>query len=322
MKVQLIVVRGKPEGKVIPLVGPKFKIGRGETCHLRPNSEQVSREHAEFSIVQGVVAVADLGSRNGTLVNGKAITEGPCALKDRDLVQVGPLTFAVSIQDAPAPAAAAVKPVAPAAAAPPAVAPPPAPAAVVAPAPVAKAPAKPAKSAPEEVLNEEIDAWLVGEGTGSGSDVPTNVYGGDTITIAAFKDAAEAAAAPAPPPAPTPAPTPAQPAAAAKPAPVEASEEEEEEAREEEEEEVVMDTLDDEDDDEEEGEDDEEGDGTPAVEEFIDESNPFYAAKKAQQQASKAPAPGAGGANQQFKDTSDAATEILRKLMEKRRASK
>ena len=49
MKVQLVVVRGKPEGKVIPLVGPNFKIGRGETCHLRPNSEQVSREHAEFS---------------------------------------------------------------------------------------------------------------------------------------------------------------------------------------------------------------------------------------------------------------------------------
>ena len=50
MKVQLIVVRGKPEGKVIPLAGPKFKIGRGETCHLRPNSEQVSREHAEFTL--------------------------------------------------------------------------------------------------------------------------------------------------------------------------------------------------------------------------------------------------------------------------------
>ena len=49
MKVQLVVVRGKPEGKVIPLVGPNFKIGRGETCHLRPNSEQVSREHAEFT---------------------------------------------------------------------------------------------------------------------------------------------------------------------------------------------------------------------------------------------------------------------------------
>ena len=105
MKVQLIVVRGKPEGKVIPLAGPKFKIGRGETCHLRPNSEQVSREHAEFEIESGTVLVRDLGSRNGTLVNGKALTTEAYKLKDRDLVQVGPLTFAVSILDAPAAAA-------------------------------------------------------------------------------------------------------------------------------------------------------------------------------------------------------------------------
>ena len=99
MKVQLVVVRGKPEGKVIPLVGPKFKIGRGETCHLRPNSEQVSREHAEFTIGADSVSVRDLGSRNGTLVNGKALTD-ECRLKDRDLVQVGPLTFAVAITEA------------------------------------------------------------------------------------------------------------------------------------------------------------------------------------------------------------------------------
>ena len=97
MKVQLVVVRGKPEGKVIPLVGPSFKIGRGETCHLRPNSEQVSREHAEFTISGEAVVVRDLGSRNGTLVNGKALTaervpaegprlgaSGPSDLRGRD----------------------------------------------------------------------------------------------------------------------------------------------------------------------------------------------------------------------------------------------
>src|SRR4051794_6337480 len=105
MKVQLIVVQGKPEGKMIPLMGPSFKIGRGETCHLRPNSEQVSREHAEFSVTAEKVTVRDLGSRNGTLVNGKALAE-PCTLRDRDLIQVGPLTFAISIQGAPAPAPA------------------------------------------------------------------------------------------------------------------------------------------------------------------------------------------------------------------------
>src|SRR3984885_14759217 len=110
MKAQLVVVRGKPEGKVIPLVGPCFKIGRGETCHLRPNSEQVSREHAEFAIIGEVLSVKDLGSRNGTLVNGKALTVDACQLKDRDLVQVGPLTFAVSILEVADPASKTPRP--------------------------------------------------------------------------------------------------------------------------------------------------------------------------------------------------------------------
>src|SRR3954451_14695013 len=179
MKVQLVVVRGKPEGKVIPLVGPKFKIGRSETCHLRPNSEQVSREHAEFTLEGGTLIVRDLGSRNGTLVNGKALTTESCTLKDRDLVQVGPLTFAVSIQDAPAPAS---RPAA------------------------APAAGKP-KPSPDDISTDDIDSWLLGENAAATADQPTAVYGGDTITIAAFKDA-QAASPPAAkaPPAAAPAP--------------------------------------------------------------------------------------------------------------------
>lgn len=99
MKVQLIVVQGKSEGKTIPLTGPVFRIGRGETCHLRPNSERVSREHAEIVVTADSVAIRDLGSRNGTLVNGKALTH-PLTLRDRDLVQVGPLIFAISLLEA------------------------------------------------------------------------------------------------------------------------------------------------------------------------------------------------------------------------------
>ena len=159
MKVQLVVVRGKPEGKVIPLVGPCFKIGRGETCHLRPNSEQVSREHAEFAIVAEVVSVRDLGSRNGTLVNGKALTSEACQLKDRDLVQVGPLTFAVSILDAPAATAKT------------------------------SSPSGATKASLDDVSTDDIDSWLVGPNSPSSAEMPTSVYGGDTLTISAFKDA-------------------------------------------------------------------------------------------------------------------------------------
>jgi pSer/pThr/pTyr-binding forkhead associated (FHA) protein len=287
MKVQLVVVRGKPEGKVIPLVGPNFKIGRGETCHLRPSSEQISREHAEFSISGGVVEVRDLGSRNGTLVNGKALTSEACKLKDRDLVQVGPLTFAVSIMDAPV--ASVPKPVA-----------------------ATPQPKAPVKSL-DDVSGDEIDSWLLGDGTGSGADRPTAVFGGDTITISAFKDTPPAVAAPKPAHSE---------AGTAPPKPPSVSDDEYERQEDEEEEPQDEDEVDEilgqGDDDKSEQDEEEESDDDPA-EELIDESNPFYAAKKAQKLAANSTA---GPAKQAYKDTSDAANDILRKLMEKRRANR
>jgi pSer/pThr/pTyr-binding forkhead associated (FHA) protein len=270
MKVQLVVVRGKPEGKVIPLVGATFKIGRGETCHLRPNSEQVSREHAEFAITGNVVSVKDLGSRNGTLVNGKALTTDSCQLKDRDLVQVGPLTFAVSIlQDADSSKS--------------------------------KSPSQPSsggKPSLDDISTDDIDSWLVGPNTPSAADLPTAVYGGDTITINAFKATGATPPKPATPPS--------------------ASDDEYERQ---------PDDLDEEDQEpfDENEEDDQtlaEGEETVAAapEEFMDESNPFYAAKKAQQlQAKQGPT---GPSKPKFNDTSDAAGDILRRLMERRRAEK
>src|SRR3954447_7345639 len=171
MKVQLIVVQGKPEGKTIPLLGPNFKIGRGEKCHLRPNSEQVSREHSEFLISGGKVSVRDLGSRNGTVVNGKTITE-PCTLKDRDLIQVGPLTFAISIEGAPAVASAPV--------------------------PDAKKPAK--ASSIDEISNADIESWLVADNSSPTPDRPSGVYGGDTQTISTYQSKTPAKPSEPPPP--------------------------------------------------------------------------------------------------------------------------
>lgn len=275
MKVQLVVVRGKPEGKVIPLVGPNFKIGRGETCHLRPNSEQVSREHAEFTIGADSVMVRDLGSRNGTLVNGKALT-AECRLKDRDLVQVGPLTFAVSISEAPAAKAVA--------------------------APAAPAPAK-AKASPDDVSGDEIDSWLLGETAGAAAENPT-VYGGDTITITAFKDAKAAPAKPQPPSSVTDDEYERQ----QEEEPVDEAAETAEDLSAQDETQDFMD----------ENEEDEEGDEEAPEEEFMDESNPFYAAKKAQKDQAKQ----GGPAKPSYKDTSDAANDILRRLMERRRANK
>jgi hypothetical protein len=256
------------------------------TCHLRPNSEQVSREHAEFTLEAGTLIVRDLGSRNGTLVNGKALTTESCTLKDRDLVQVGPLTFAVSIQDAPAPAS---KPAA------------------------APASGKP-KPSPDDISTDDIDSWLLGENAANAADQPTAVYGGDTITIAAFKDSQ---AAPAPAPAAAKAAPAATPVPADKPPSVASDEEYERQSEEEELEEFPGDSLEDE-----EVQDEDEAAEESPEEEFMDESNPFYAAKKAQKEQAKAGGAAAGSQKAVFKDSSDAANDILRKLMERRRASK
>jgi len=166
MKVQLIVVQGKPEGKTIPLLGPTFKIGRGETCHLRPNSEQVSREHSEFTISAAQVVVRDLGSRNGTLVNGKPLTE-PCTLKDRDLIQIGPLTFAISIEGAPV--AAAKKP-------------------------ATKGPVK--HESIDDVNNADIESWLIADSTSQTPERPSGIYGGDTQTISTYRGGTSSKPAP------------------------------------------------------------------------------------------------------------------------------
>jgi hypothetical protein len=98
LKLQLVVVKGKPDGYVIPIPGPSFRIGRGETCHLRPSSTLVSREHAVLTVEEGLVRVRDLGSDGGTFVNGKRLTPGSHLLKDQDLLQIGPLTFAIVIR--------------------------------------------------------------------------------------------------------------------------------------------------------------------------------------------------------------------------------
>jgi len=276
MKAQLVVVQGKPEGKVIPLIGPNFKIGRGEGCHLRPNSERVSREHAEFLMKPDGLSVRDLGSRNGTLVNGKAVALGSiCNLNDRDLVQVGPLTFAVAILSEPTIVATS------------AVAPP--------------APSRGTKS-PDDISNDDIDSWLVGAGAGSTADLPTTVYTGETQTISAFQGMPKAA--PALIPLPTPAP--------AQPSIVQEAEPEQEENEPEPEQDEaptaeIYDRFDEED------EETEQDDSAATVDELVDESNPFYAAKKAQ---------GVAPAKSAFQDTSDVAHDILRKLMQQRKAAK
>jgi len=57
--------------------GGGFKIGRDEGCEIHLDDPMISRRHAEVSHNEGLWWIADLGSRNGTLVDGQRVTRVP-----------------------------------------------------------------------------------------------------------------------------------------------------------------------------------------------------------------------------------------------------
>lgn len=102
MDARLKVVLGTNAGREIRLLGPKFLIGRAEDCHLRPRSDLISRHHCVLLLEEQTLTIRDLGSRNGTLVNGERVV-GERELLTGDKLVVGPLQFEVQISTLAAP---------------------------------------------------------------------------------------------------------------------------------------------------------------------------------------------------------------------------
>jgi tetratricopeptide (TPR) repeat protein len=72
---RLVVVAGKEEGRVIDLTDGTRVFGRSKDCDVVLLDIQVSRRHTEMVADHNGVLVRDLGSGNGTLVNGDLIEE-------------------------------------------------------------------------------------------------------------------------------------------------------------------------------------------------------------------------------------------------------
>ncbi len=75
MDYQLLVVRGRSASEVIKLEDGVTIVGRHDECHLKIKSSQVSRQHCHLFEKKGLLLVKDLGSANGTHVNGKRVKE-------------------------------------------------------------------------------------------------------------------------------------------------------------------------------------------------------------------------------------------------------
>ena len=98
MVVKLIIASGKNAGRAISIKRNKLLIGRAEECDVRPLSEAVSRRHCAVHVGPAEVFVEDLGSRNGTFVNGQRIA-GKLKVVAGDVIRVGALELKVSSSD-------------------------------------------------------------------------------------------------------------------------------------------------------------------------------------------------------------------------------
>lgn len=92
---KLSVERGPKELRGVSIVvhGPVI-VGRNPGADIVIGAAYVSGRHARFTLMGQNLFVEDLGSTNGTAVNGQLIT-APTALKSNDVVNVGDVAIRV-----------------------------------------------------------------------------------------------------------------------------------------------------------------------------------------------------------------------------------
>lgn len=84
------------EGQAVPhdLTTFPVKLGRHPDCTIQLDSNMVSRFHAQLVQQERRIALEDLGSGNGSFLNGKQLEASkPTALKDGDRIKLGPIKF-------------------------------------------------------------------------------------------------------------------------------------------------------------------------------------------------------------------------------------
>lgn len=76
-------------------------LGRGSDSLVWIDAQSVSRRHARLMVASGLATLEDLGSKNGTFVNGIRLS-APVALRDGDELRVGSIPMTLKIHAKPA----------------------------------------------------------------------------------------------------------------------------------------------------------------------------------------------------------------------------
>ncbi|MBN1911409.1 MAG: FHA domain-containing protein [Pirellulales bacterium] len=83
----LFVIRGNDQGSRFEFAEPLTRVGRDASSTIRLHDTEVSRQHAEIRRSDNTYVLADLGSSNGTYVNGQRVVSH--SLSSGDQVQIG-----------------------------------------------------------------------------------------------------------------------------------------------------------------------------------------------------------------------------------------
>ena len=81
-----------------PLTKPRITIGRARSSDVFLPDQWLSRHHAAIEQKQGAYYLLDLGSKNGTLLNGERVS-GDRRLRDGDIITLGEHVLAFSLED-------------------------------------------------------------------------------------------------------------------------------------------------------------------------------------------------------------------------------
>lgn len=85
---QLVMHSGPTPGKTFPLEGDVLTIGREASNAVAINDAEVSRKHTQLVFQGGKYIITDLGSTNGTFVNGQRLT-GQHVLQPGEIISLG-----------------------------------------------------------------------------------------------------------------------------------------------------------------------------------------------------------------------------------------